>query len=86
MGAQGKPYVRAKNRYRQVRLTYTEEASGRLSVSIYVKPLNEGWAESQCLYRFSVEGTEPAPHLEDVALRLMQCLERAFPRVQHEVE
>lgn len=77
--ARRSPY--APNAYRQVRLSYTEEASGALNVSIYVKPLGKAWNESQCLYRFSVPGGGRADSLEGVALRLIQILEDSFPKV-----
>lgn len=73
----------APNRYRQVRLTYTEEASGRLSVSLYVKPLGASWDETQCLFRWSVDDLPPAPQVEDVVQRLVYVLQDAFPGVTH---
>lgn len=72
---------RAKNQYRQVRLSYTEEASGRISVSLYVKPLGEAWNEQQCLGRWTVEGEPGAGSVEHVALRLIYILQSAFPEV-----
>lgn len=72
---------RARNRYRQVRLSYTEEASGRASVSLYVKPLGEPWTEQQCLARWTSPEVPEAESLEHVALRLIYILQDAFPEV-----
>lgn len=74
MGARQNPRRRAQNLYKQVRLTYTEEASGRASVSIYAKPLNAQWTEQHLLYRWSQPGVAPASHLEDVVDRLIRIL------------
>lgn len=72
---------KAQSIYKQMRLTYTEEASGVLSVSIYVKPLNAAWNEQQCLWRYSVRDAPPAGSMEHLAERIIFLLEDAFPGV-----
>lgn len=56
---------KAASRYKQVRLTFTEQAGGHLSVSLYVKPLNVAWSEHQCVSRWTSQTTEPIETLED---------------------
>lgn len=56
---------RAASRYKQLRLQLTEEAGGRVSVSLYVKPLNTEWTERHCLLRRTVTGQRPIETLED---------------------
>lgn len=75
---------RAESRYRQVRLTYTEEISGAMSYSIYVKPLNAGWQESQCIVRDRLIGFEPAASREDVFRRLEALCKEQFLPVTHD--
>lgn len=60
----------AGNRYRQVRVTYTEEASGRMSVRAYAKPLDAPWTERQCILTMSLPAGGPCETVEDVYLRL----------------
>jgi hypothetical protein len=65
----------AASRYRQVRVTFTHEASGRASYSIYAKGLQQAWDEHTCLVRGSLPGV---PHLlttEDVLRTLIAILE-----------
>lgn len=65
----------ARSRYRQVRLTFTQEASGRLSYAIYAKGLNDAWHEHQCLIRSSLEGSpHPLLSTEDVIHLLLDIL------------
>lgn len=72
--------VALRSRYRQVRLTYTEEAGGRLSYSIYVKGLNVPWNEKQCVVRDSLQNEGPAESIEDVFVRLERiCREQQLP-------
>lgn len=66
----------ARSNYRQLRLTATHETNGRLSVSLYAKPLNAAWHEHQCLLRWSDPGTpRPLESTEDVILALICVLE-----------
>ena len=66
---------RAASRYKQVRLQFTEEAGGRVSVSLYVKPLNTEWSEHQCLRRWSRTVSGPIETLEDALGLLILLLE-----------
>lgn len=65
---------RAGSRYRQVRLTFTEELSGRVSYSIYAKGLNQEWNQHQCLVRDSVVLDAPLRSTEDVLAALLIIL------------
>ena len=66
---------RAASRYKQVRLQFTEEAGGRLSVSLYVKPLNQEWTEHNCIMRWSRMHEAPLETLEDALSVLVSLLE-----------
>lgn len=73
----------ARSRYRQMRLTATQETSGRFSYAIYAKGLNQEWHEHQCLLRGSLEHT-PLPLLstEDVVAILIDLLrEQLLPGI-----
>lgn len=64
------------SRYRQLRLTATHETNGRLSVTLYAKPLNKEWNEQQCLMRWSDPGfPSPLNSTEDVIIALVAVLE-----------
>lgn len=77
-----RPRVGALSQYRQVRLTYTEEVGGRLSYSIYAKPLNEDWRQQHCLVRDAVRVGEPCTSIEDVFARLEVILrEQRLPGI-----
>lgn len=69
------PAAKAASRYKQVRLQLTEEARGRVSVSLYVKPLNAEWTQQQCLRRWSTTVTEPLTTFEDVLSLLVRLLD-----------
>lgn len=43
----------AASRYRQIRLTFTQEGSGQCSYALYAKGLNQAWSEPMCLIRRS---------------------------------
>jgi hypothetical protein len=66
---------RAASRYKQLRLQFTEEAGGRISVSLYVKPLNTEWSEHHCLQRWSRTVDGPLETLEDAISLLIALLE-----------
>lgn len=74
----------APNRYRQFRLTYTEEANGRASYRVYAKPLGAGWTEAVCIVSGSDNRVERAESAEQVASRLIHLLGCAFPALSHE--
>nr|CRY97285.1 hypothetical protein [uncultured prokaryote] len=68
----------AQSRYRQVRLTFTQEQGGRCSYSIYAKGLNATWSEHQCLVRDSVVFPSPLLSTEDVCHALITMLRDQF--------
>lgn len=73
----------ALSRYRQLRVTLTQEASGRVSYSVYAKRLNADWREQDCLLRDSLDAP-PRPLLstEDVVALLIDVLrEQMLPGV-----
>lgn len=74
----------APNRYRQFRLTYTEEANGHASYRIYAKPLGAAWTESVCVVSGRDNRTDRAESAEMVASRLIHLLGCAFPALSHE--
>lgn len=65
---------REMSRYRQVRLTVTQQASGRLDYSLYAKGLTQAWDEHLCLVRASVEHEGPLDTTEDVLRAMMVVL------------
>lgn len=68
--------------YRQVRVTFTQEVSGRLSCSIYAKGLNHDWTERTCLARWQVEYDEPLQSTDDVIGALIHTLrEQTLPGI-----
>nr|CRY96785.1 hypothetical protein [uncultured prokaryote] len=72
----------AASRYRQVRLTLTQETSGRVNYSIYAKGLNEAWNEHQVLVRDSVPHDPPLLSSEDVYALLIHVLrEQLLPGI-----
>lgn len=70
-----RPRPRAVSRYKQVRLQFTEEAGGRVSVALYVKPLNAEWTEHNCLRRWTSQVSEPLETFEDVLSLLVRLLD-----------
>lgn len=70
------------SRYRQVRLTLTQEISGRVSYSIYAKGLNEAWNEHQVLVRDSLQHDPILLSSEDVYACLIAVLrEQLLPGI-----
>lgn len=57
--------VKARSRYKQVRFTFTEEACGDISWSMYIKPLNAEWNQHQCVARGRMTNHPPMHTLED---------------------
>lgn len=75
MPAHASPAVRA-SRYRQVRLTFTQEGHGGLSYSVYAKGLNQAWNEHQCLVRARLQGFDVSLlSTEDVLTALLAILD-----------
>jgi hypothetical protein len=72
----------AKSNYRQVRVTFTQEVSGQLSVSLYGKGLNDAWSEHTCLDRWRPSWDEPIVTQDDVIRALVHALcERQIPGI-----
>lgn len=67
--------ARAASRYKQLRLQMTEEAGGRVSVSLYVKPVNVDWTQRHCVQRWVVKQHEPIETLEDAISVCVALLE-----------
>ena len=66
---------RSSSRYRQFKLTATQETSGAVSYRVYAKPLHAAWDEHQLLATGSVQSTaEPIRHTEDVVALLLDLL------------
>lgn len=77
------PKPRALSRYRQVRLTFTQEIGGRCSYSIYAKGLQDGWNEHQVLVRDVVTINAPLNSTEDVVAALIIVLEEQLLPESH---
>ena len=71
----GRVPPRAASRYKQVRLQCTEEAGGRVSVSLYVKPLNAEWTQQHCMQRWTTQVSEPLETFEDVLSLMVRLLD-----------
>lgn len=69
---------RAVSNYRQVRLTFTQEVSGRCSYSIMAKALNAQWDQGTVLIRDSVTVPGPLESTEHVLRALLVILEEQF--------
>lgn len=78
MNSSSGPTPRAQNRYRQVRLTFTQEANGRLSYSIYAKPMNKAWDQHQVIVRDQVRYDGRLDCTEDVVRALLVILGERF--------
>lgn len=65
----------SRSRYRQVRLTFTQEVTGRTSYALYAKGLNQAWNEHQCLLRSYTVVPGPLLTLEDVITAVVSILE-----------
>lgn len=71
----GRPQARAASNYKQLRLQMTEEAGGRCSVSLYVKPINVEWSQHHVVARWVVKRHEPIQTLEDALSVCVALLE-----------
>ncbi len=71
----------ATSRYRQVRLTCTQEVNGRVTYSVWVKPIKGNWNEGHCVVRDQVDKHPTLDSLEDVYGLLIRLLaEQCLPR------
>lgn len=66
---------RAASRYKQVRLQFTEEAGGRVSASLYVKPLNVEWTQHHVVRRWQRQLDRPLETFEDVMTLMLAMLD-----------
>lgn len=66
---------RRMSRYRQLRLTATLETTGRMSYSVYAKPLNLAWNEQHLIVRDSVPGFSPLATPDDVIRAVVALLQ-----------
>lgn len=54
--------VAAKSTYKQVRLTITEEAGGRVSVRVMVKPVDASWTMKHTVWHHNWVLARPSGH------------------------
>lgn len=72
----------ARSNYRQARITFTQESTGRLSMSLYAKGLTQGWNEHACLDRWVVDWSDPILTMDDVLEVVVHALcERRLPGI-----
>lgn len=71
----GRVPPRAASRYKQVRLQFTEEAGGRVSASLYVKPLNAEWTQQHVVRRWQRQLDGPLETFEDVMGLMVSMLD-----------
>lgn len=73
---------RAASNYKQVRLQFTEEAGGRVSASLYVKPLNVDWTQQHVVRRWNRRLAAPLETFEDVlGLMILMLEEDTLPGI-----
>lgn len=73
---------KAGSRYRQLRITATQELSGVLTYSVYAKGIHQQWDEHQCILRDAVHFPAPLMTSEDVYAALLTILrEQLLPGV-----
>lgn len=65
----------SKGRYRQFRVTCTQEANGRVSFSAYAKPMGAEWHERQCILRSSTQFGAALNTTEDVLIAILAVIE-----------
>lgn len=46
--------VTALSRYREIRVTFQQEVTGRINYSVHAKALNDSWSVRTCLIRDSI--------------------------------
>lgn len=57
---------RARSKYRQVRVTITEEAGGWVTVRIMAKPVDADWSFKNVVWHHRFRQTEPSVHWVDL--------------------
>lgn len=71
---------REMSHYRQLRLTAALESRGRLSYSVYAKPLNAAWSERHVLTRDSLVWPTPLVTPDDCIEAVIEILrEQTLP-------
>lgn len=66
----------AQSRYRNIRVNITQETSGRLSYSVYAKPLNRDWREPDCIVRDAMYFERPVVTPEDAIIAAIEVLKQ----------
>lgn len=64
----------AQSRYKQVRLTVTEESGGRLTMRILAKPVDADWTMRHSVYHHSWRTGAPTPHWLDLLAHAYRVL------------
>lgn len=74
--------AKAQSRYKQVRLTITEEAGGWITVRVLAKPVDAGWTFKHSVWHHRWRVTAPTPHWLDLVAHAMSALglEDVLPR------
>lgn len=67
---------RALSRYRQVRVTITEEAGGRLTVRAMVKPVNDSWTMRHTVWSHSWRTDATTRHWTDLVGEALHAMAR----------
>ena len=66
--------ARAQSKYKQVRLTVTEEEGGRLTMRIMAKPVDADWTMKHVVYHHSWRAGSPTPHWLDLLAHAYRVL------------
>lgn len=66
--------MKAQSKYRQVRLTVTEEVGGWVSVRVMVKPLAASWQMKDTVYHHRFRVDDPTPHWLDLLAHAYRVL------------
>ena len=66
--------MNAQSRYRQVRLTVTEEAGGWITLRIMAKPLEASWTMRDVVYHHRFKASGPTPHWLDLLAHAYRVL------------
>lgn len=67
----------ARNNYRQVRVTITEETRGRMSVRVLVKPPEAPWSIRHTVWSHTWSAGAPTPHWSDLVLEALREVSEA---------
>lgn len=64
--------ARAQSRYRQVRITLTEEAGGRIAARVMVKPLDADWTMRHTVWVHSWKQESSTDHWQDLVYAVLR--------------